>query len=61
MIGIAAGLFGLVVAFFLYNKVNSIKIENETVAKITGRIYDGAMAFLSVSYTHLTLPTTPYV
>ena len=46
MIGIAAGLFGLLVAFFLYNKVNSIKIENETVAKITGRIYDGAMAFL---------------
>ena len=50
MIGIAAGLFGLVVAFFLYNKVNSIKIENETVAKITGRIYDGAMAFLWAEY-----------
>ena len=50
MIGIAAGLFGLLVAFFLYNKVNSIKIENETVAKITGRIYDGAMAFLWAEY-----------
>ena len=50
MIGIAAGLFGLVVAFFLYNKVNSIKIENETVAKITERIYDGAMAFLWAEY-----------
>ncbi len=46
MIGIGAGLFGLAVAFFLYNKVNSIKIENETVAKITARIQDGAMAFL---------------
>jgi len=50
MIGIAAGLFGLAVAFFLYNKVNSIKIENETVAKITGRIQDGAMAFLYAEY-----------
>ncbi len=50
MIGIAAGLFGLFVAFFLYNKVNSIKIENETVAKITERIYDGAMAFLWAEY-----------
>mgnify|MGYP003326035232 FL=1 len=50
IIGIAAGLFGLVVAFFLYNKVNSIKIENETVAKITERIYDGAMAFLWAEY-----------
>jgi len=49
-IGIATGLFGLVVAFFLYNKVNSIKIENETVAKITGRIQDGAMAFLYAEY-----------
>ena len=26
ILGIAAGLFGLAVAFFLYNKVNSIKI-----------------------------------
>ena len=50
IIGIAAGVFGLLVAFFLYNKVNSIKIENETVAKITGRIYDGAMAFLWAEY-----------
>ena len=50
MIGIGAGLFGLAVAFFLYNKVNSIKIENETVAKITARIQDGAMAFLWAEY-----------
>ena len=35
MIGIAAGLLGLGIAFLLYNKENSIKIENETVAKIT--------------------------
>ena len=50
MIGIAAGLLGLGIAFFLYNKVNSIKIENETVAKITGQIQDGAMAFLYAEY-----------
>ena len=50
MIGIAAGLLGLGIAFFLYNKVNSIKIENETVAKITARIQDGAMAFLWAEY-----------
>jgi len=53
MIGIAAGLFGLIVAFFLYNKVNSIKIENETVAKITERIQNGAMAFLYAEYKML--------
>ena len=54
MIGVLAGLFGLAVAYFLYNKVNSIKIENETVAKITGRIQDGAMAFLWAEYRLLT-------
>ena len=50
MIGIAAGLLGLGIAFLLYNKVNSIKIENETVAKKTGQIQDGAMAFLYAEY-----------
>ena len=53
--GIAAGLFGLAVAYFLYNKVNSIKIENETVARITGRIQDGAMAFLYAEYRLLSI------
>ena len=55
MIGIAAGLLGLGIAFFLYNKVNSIKIENETVAKITGQIQDGAMAFLYAEYRLLSM------
>ncbi len=55
ILGIAAGLFGLAVAFFLYNKVNSIEIENETVAKITGRIQDGAMAFLFAEYRMLSI------
>ena len=55
MIGIAAGLLGLGIAFLLYNKVNSIKIENETVAKITGQIQDGAMAFLYAEYRLLSV------
>ena len=33
MIGMGAGLFGLVIAFMLYKKVDSIEIKNETVAK----------------------------
>jgi len=55
MIGIAVGLLGLGIAFLLYNKVNSIKIENETVAKITGQIQDGAMAFLYAEYRLLSM------
>jgi len=46
---------GLGIAFLLYNKVNSIKIENETVAKITGQIQDGAMAFLYAEYRLLSM------
>ena len=55
MIGIGAGLFGLVIAFMLYRKVDSIEIKNETVAKITGRIQDGAMAFLFAEYKMLSM------
>ncbi len=55
MIGMGAGLFGLLVAFMLYRKVDSIKIENETVATITGRIQDGAMAFLMAEYRMLSI------
>ena len=55
MIGIGAGVFGLVVAFLLYRKVDSIEIKNETVAKITGRIQDGAMAFLFAEYKMLSM------
>ena len=53
MIGIGAGIFGLVIAFLLYKKVDSIEIENPTVAKITQRIQDGAMAFLFAEYKML--------
>ena len=54
---IAAGvaLLGLVIAFFLYNKVNSIEIDNETVADITSQIQDGAMAFLKAEYKYLSI------
>ncbi len=55
MLGMGSGLFGLLVAYILYRKVNSIEIENETVAKITGRIQDGAMAFLKAEYQKLAI------
>ena len=53
MIGMGAGVFGLLIAFMLYKKVDSIEIKNETVAKITQRIQDGAMAFLYAEYKML--------
>lgn len=45
-----AGILGLLIAFMLYRNVDSIKIENKKVATITGRIQDGAMAFLMAEY-----------
>jgi K(+)-stimulated pyrophosphate-energized sodium pump len=53
LIGIGAGIVGLLIAAMLYKKVDSIEIENETVAKITKRIQDGAMAFLFAEYRML--------
>jgi K(+)-stimulated pyrophosphate-energized sodium pump len=49
---ISAGIavVGLLIAFMLYKKNNSIKIENETVAEITEEIRKGAMAFLTAEY-----------
>jgi hypothetical protein len=38
MIAAGAGLFGLVVAFMLYQQVNKVKIDNEKVANITEEI-----------------------
>ena len=43
LIGIGTGIVGLLIAAMLYKKIDSIKIKNETVAKITQRIHDGAM------------------
>jgi len=39
----------------LYRKVDSIEIENKTVAKITERIQDGAMAFMVAEYRMLAI------
>ncbi|MEK9695985.1 MAG: sodium/proton-translocating pyrophosphatase, partial [Candidatus Poseidoniales archaeon] len=49
---ISAGIavVGLLIAFVLYRKNNSIKIEDETVAEITDEIQKGAMAFLTAEY-----------
>ena len=55
MLGIGAGVFGLMITFLLYRKVDSIEIKNETVAKITQRIQDGAMAFLYAEYRMLSM------
>ena len=52
-IGMGVGIFGLLIAFMLYKKVDSIKIEDKTVATITARIQDGAMAFLMAEYRML--------
>ena len=50
MISAAAGAFGLAIAFMLYQQVNKVKIDNETVAEITDEIQKGAMAFLFAEY-----------
>jgi K(+)-stimulated pyrophosphate-energized sodium pump len=49
-IGVGAGIVGLLIAFMLFRKVDSIEIENSTVAKITKQIQEGAMAFLFAEY-----------
>ena len=55
MIAAGAGLFGLVVAFVLYQQVNKVKIDNEKVANITEEIQKGAMAFLFAEYRVLAI------
>ena len=55
LIAAGTGLFGLVIAFMLYLRVNSVKIDNKTVADITEEIQDGAMAFLKAEYKILGL------
>jgi len=52
---IAAGvaLLGLIVAFMLYKKNDSIEIDNQKVADITEEIQKGAMAFLTSEYRYI--------
>jgi K(+)-stimulated pyrophosphate-energized sodium pump len=55
LIAAGTGLVGLVIAFVLYKRVNSVKIDNKVVADITEQIQDGAMAFLKAEYRILGL------
>ena len=55
LIAAGVGLFGLIVAFALYKKNDSIEIEDERVAEITQEIQDGAMAFLYAEYKVLSV------
>ena len=50
-----AALVGLIVAFVLYKKNDSIEIEDKKVAEITQEIQDGAMAFLWAEYKILSI------
>jgi len=50
-----AALVGLIVAFALYKKNDSIEIEDKKVAEITQEIQDGAMAFLWAEYKILSI------
>jgi len=54
-IGMGVGILGLIIALMLYKKVNSVKIDNERVAKITVEIQEGAMSFLKAEYKVLSI------
>jgi K(+)-stimulated pyrophosphate-energized sodium pump len=55
LISAGAAAVGLLIAFMLYQQVNKVKIDNETVANITSEIRKGAMAFLFAEYKVLAL------
>ena len=55
LIAAATGVLGLLIAFILYKKVNSVEIDNEVVADITQEIQEGAMAFLKAEYRVLSI------
>lgn len=48
--GILAGLFGLLFAALLANRVVKVQIENETIKELSRAIHEGAMAFLYREY-----------
>ena len=50
-----AALVGLIVAFVLYKKNDSIEIEDKKVAEITQEIQEGAVAFLYAEYKILSI------
>ena len=55
LIAAGAGAVGLLIAFYLYNQVTKVKIDNEVVAEITDEIQKGAMAFLFAEYRILSI------
>ena len=55
LIAAGAGAVGLLIAFYLYNQVTKVKIDNEVVADITDEIQKGAMAFLFAEYRILSI------
>jgi len=55
LIAAGSGLLGLLIAFVLYQRVNSVEIDNEVVGDITQEIQDGAMAFLKAEYRVLSV------
>ena len=55
LISTGAGAIGLVIAFLLYQQVNKVKIDNETVAEITEEVQKGALAFLFAEYRVLAI------
>ena len=54
-IGVGLAVFGLITAFILYRRNDSIVIDNETVSDITNQIQKGAMAFLYAEYKYLSV------
>ena len=62
-IKMSALLIGLVFLFFIRNPMGLSAVEGNTKLKLIGftSISIWAIVAGSVSYTHLTLPTTPYV
>ena len=55
LISAGAAAVGLLIAFMLYQQVNKVKIDNQTVADITEEIQKGAMAFLFAEYRVLAM------
>ena len=61
LIAAGTGLLGLIIAFALYMRVNSVKIDNDTVADITSEIQDGATTCIWIQQFRLVLYFDPWV
>ena len=56
---IGTGMLGEAVGLHLLDSKYEVTVYNRTKDKVENLVKHGAIA--AVSYTHLTLPTTPYV